>query len=257
MGANETCIKGFLVGGLSDVGNIRDINEDYIGYYEENNLRLYIVADGMGGHNAGDIASKTAVEECINYIRNLIKVSDYELELKKAIIYANNVIYEKSINNASLNGMGTTITACLIHNNEAVIANVGDSSCYVLTNNNIEKITKDHSLVQELVDDGSITEEEALKHPNKNIITRALGTRESVEIDIFTLKLNSVEKFILCTDGLTNEVNKEEMYNIITHNNNEKSSKLLIELAKNKAGRDNISVIVFEGECKYDRDYSR
>lgn len=257
MGDKETCIKGFLVAGLSDIGNVRDINEDYIGYYEEDNLRVYIVADGMGGHNAGDVASKAAVESCIEYIKNLNKVSNYKTELKKAIAYANNVIYKKSLCNDNLNGMGTTITACLIHNNEALIANVGDSSCYVLIGNKIKKITKDHSLVQELVDDGSITEEEALKHPNKNIITRALGTRKNVEIDIFKLELNSVEKFILCTDGLTNEVTKEEMYSIVRHNNNYASSKLLIELAKSKAGRDNISVIVFEGECRYGRDYSR
>ncbi|MEA4827750.1 MAG: serine/threonine-protein phosphatase, partial [Clostridium sp.] len=104
---------------------------------------------------------------------------------------------------------------------------------------------------------GSITEQEALRHPNKNIITRALGTKESVEIDVFEVKLDSVTKFILCTDGLTNEVSKEEMYDIIIQNNNEDSCRLLVELCKNKGGRDNISVIVFEGECKYDRNYSR
>jgi protein phosphatase len=248
MGAKETYIKKFLVGGLSDVGNIRNINEDYIGYHEDGNLRLYIVADGMGGHNAGDIASKTAVESCIKYIQSLRDVCDYEVEFKKAITYANDIIYEKSLCNNSLNGMGTTITACLIHNNEVFIANVGDSSCYVIMNNEIKKITKDHSLVQELVDDGSITEEEALRHPNKNIITRALGTNKNIEIDVFKIKLSSVEKFILCTDGLTNEVSKEEMYDIITNNNDDIASNLLIELAKNKGGRDNISVIVFGGE---------
>lgn len=257
MGDKEPCIKKSLIGGLSDVGNIRDINEDYIGYYEDSNFKLYIVADGMGGHNAGDVASRTAVESCIEYIKNLKNIFDYEIELKKAIAYANDIIHDKSTNNDSLNGMGTTITACLMHNNEALIANVGDSSCYVIIDSKIKKITKDHSLVQELVDDGSLTEEEALRHPNKNIITRALGTNSSVEVDVFKIKLSSVKKFILCTDGLTNEVSKEDMYNIIKSNTNDISSKLLVELAKNNGGRDNISVIVFEGECKYDWDYSR
>lgn len=257
MGVNEACADKYIVGALTDVGNVRDINEDYIGYYHNDDYKLYIVADGMGGHNAGDVASRTAVEECIGYFKKQDKILDYETKLKEAISYANTVIYEKSLDKESLNGMGTTFTACLIHHKEAFVANVGDSSCFILTGNQIKKVTKDHSLVQELVDDGSITEEEALIHPNKNIITRALGTKDRIQIDIFKMELDSIEKFILCTDGLTNEVNKNEMYDIITQNNNEESSKLLIQLAKNKAGRDNISVVVFGGECKNDRNYSR
>lgn len=257
MGAKGSYINRDSVGFLSDIGNIRDMNEDYISYYEEEAFRIYVVADGMGGHNAGDVASKTAVEACISYLKSLGEFNDLEKSLRDAITYANEIIYEKANSNENLNGMGTTVTACLIQENNAVIANVGDSSCYVIKNNKIEKITKDHSLVQELIDDGSITEQEALRHPNKNIITRALGTKESVEIDVFEVKLDSVTKFILCTDGLTNEVSKEEMYDIIIQNNNEDSCRLLVELCKNKGGRDNISVIVFEGECKYDRNYSR
>jgi PPM family protein phosphatase len=257
MGGNKFCSDEYLVGYISDRGNIRDINEDYIDYYENDKIRLYIVADGMGGHNAGDVASKIAVESCIEYIKNEDKIDDKEALLKSAISYANEKIYIKSKENSGLNGMGTTITACLIDEEEAIIANVGDSSCYAIYADTIKKITKDHSLVQELVDEGSITEQEALNHPNKNIITRALGTKENVEIDIFRIKTDKILKFLLCTDGLSNEVSTKEMFDIVIKNNNEEACKLLVDLCKNKGGRDNISVIVFGGECKNDGDHSR
>ncbi|MCY6356730.1 Stp1/IreP family PP2C-type Ser/Thr phosphatase [Clostridium sp. ZS2-4] len=240
------------VGYLSDRGNIREINEDYLDFYEDDNVQVYVIADGMGGHNAGDVASKTAVDSCINYIKSLEKIHEDDLEkvLRDAVAYANGIIYEKSKVSENLNGMGTTITVCLIKQNEVAIANVGDSSCFSIDNRGIEKITKDHSLVQELIDDGSITEQEALRHPNKNIITRALGTRKTVDIDIFQRKKYEIQKIILCTDGLTNEVNKNEMYDIILKNNNKESCKMLVQAAKNKGGRDNISVIVVGGVCK-------
>ncbi|MCY6372362.1 Stp1/IreP family PP2C-type Ser/Thr phosphatase [Clostridium ganghwense] len=250
MGFNRMCQENCSVGYLSDKGNIREINEDYLGFYEDHKVKLYVIADGMGGHNAGDVASKVAVESCINYIKQLKEIKDIDKVLREAITYANEIVYEKSKANDNLKGMGTTITACFMLEKEVVIANVGDSSCYAVTENRIEKITKDHSLVQELIDDGSITEQEALTHPNKNIITRALGTRKTVEIDIFTRKTDEIQKFILCTDGLTNEVNKKEMYDIILKNDNNDACRVLIEAAKNKGGRDNISVIVFGGECK-------
>lgn len=237
------------VGCLSDKGNVRKNNEDYLGYYFDENIQLYLVADGMGGHNAGEVASKTAVESCIRYVQNKEDISDIPTVLKRAVNYANMVVYEKSKKKLNLRGMGTTITACLIKDNDVVIANVGDSSCFVIDDNGMEKITKDHSLVQELIDDGSITEEEALIHPNKNIITRALGTKRYIDVDIFIKKVSDVKKIILCTDGLTNEVNREEMYDIIVKNNNREACIQLVELVKGKGGRDNVSVMVFGGEC--------
>lgn len=175
---SRSCTEKLCVGFLSDIGNIREINEDSIGKYENDEFAVYIVADGMGGHNAGDVASKIAVESCIEYIKRNRYLDDMERLLKESIKYANNNIYIKAENSEMLYGMGTTITACIIQNEKVVIANVGDSSCYIVKEENIKKITKDHSLVQELVDDGSITEEEAVNHPNKNIITRALGTKK-------------------------------------------------------------------------------
>lgn len=243
-----------MVGILSDVGNFRKLNEDSIGYYENDNKRIYVIADGMGGHNAGEVASKIAVESTIKYINSLYELNDIEKILIDAIDCSNSEIYEMSMCNNELNGMGTTITACLIKGMDMVVANVGDSSCYIIKDNKINKVTKDHSLVQQLIDEGSITENEAVRHPNKNIITRALGTSMSVIVDTFKINLKGVSKIILCTDGLTNEVSADEIYDIITQNNNDNACKKLVELSKLRGGRDNISVMVFEGECENDRN---
>lgn len=248
--SNRDYSNKYSVGFASDKGNVREVNEDYIGYYENDKLRLYIVADGMGGHNAGDVASKIAVESCIEYIKKEKSIIDIGSVLKNAISYANSKIYIKAKESENLDGMGTTITACLIYGEDVIIANVGDSSCYIVKKDGIQKVTKDHSLVQQLIDDGTITEQEALVHPNKNIITRALGTNSSVEIDIFKINMDGILKFILCTDGLSNEVSKKEMYDIIIKNNNHDACKSLVNLCKEKGGRDNISVIIFEGVCK-------
>lgn len=242
-----------MVGLLSDVGRVRKLNEDFLDFYEGEDLGIYVIADGMGGHNAGEVASKIAVETTISYIRSKEKI-DMEDDLLKAINLANDKIYNLSRSNKKFGGMGTTITACLVKNSEMLVANVGDSGCYIMGHNGINKITKDHSLVQQLVDEGSITEEEAAIHPNKNIITRAIGTNMSVEIDTFKVNLQDVRKVVLCTDGLSNGVSIDEMYDIIIKNDNEDSCRQLIELSNLRGGRDNISVIVFEGECKDDRD---
>lgn len=239
-----------MVGMLSDIGNVRKINEDYLGFHHGKHFDIYIVADGMGGHNAGEVASKLAVDETIDYIKSFENIENMEDTLIEAIKIANKKIFELAQCGEELGGMGTTITACLVKDNRMIVANVGDSSCYIMRENGIKKVTKDHSLVQQLIDEGSITEEEASTHPNKNIITRALGTNISVEIDTFCIDLSDVFKVILCTDGLSNGVNVNEMYDIIFNNNNNKDAcRHLIELSKLKGGRDNISVIVFGGEC--------
>ncbi|MEY7999566.1 Stp1/IreP family PP2C-type Ser/Thr phosphatase [Clostridium sp. Mt-5] len=245
-----------MVGILSDVGKVRKLNEDFAGFYKGKNLNVYVIADGMGGHNAGEVASKIAVETTIAYIKAKDTV-DMKEDLLKAINLANERIYKLSRSNNEFGGMGTTITACLVEDMKMIVANVGDSGCYIVKYNGIVKITKDHSLVQQLVDEGSITEEEAAIHPNKNIITRALGTNLSVKVDIFEVNLEDVNRVILCTDGLSNGVSTNEMYDIIMNNNNEDACKQLIELSNLRGGRDNISVIVFEGEGKDDRDHAR
>ena len=237
-----------MVGILSDIGNVRAENEDSAEFYEDEQFGIYIIADGMGGYNSGEIASDMAVKEVLAYIKANINLAKPEVIIKEAIVNANNTIYKASLENEEQSGMGTTITACILINGELIVGHVGDSSCLVLNNLEVSKLTKDHSLVQQLVDSGSITEAQALIHPNKNIITRALGTNDFVEIDIYTQSLVGIKKIILCTDGLSNFVSNNEIYDIIIYNNNEVASKKLIQLGKEKGSRDNLSVIVFEGE---------
>ena len=161
----------------------------------------------------------------------------------------NREIFNFSMTNDKLNGMGTTVTACLITKRNIYVANVGDSSCIGVKNGMIKKITKDHSLVQELIDSGTISEMEAVNHPKKNIITRALGTSSNVNVDVFNLMNDEYEVLLLCSDGLTNEVTKEEILEVI---NNESSydsiANRLVDMAKEKGGRDNITVLLFGGE---------
>jgi protein phosphatase len=238
-----------MISFLSDVGMVRSLNEDFVYYHEENEYKIYVVADGMGGHNAGEVASKMAAEGVVNFIINNYDGFAAEELLREAIERVNHDIFTHSNEKNSLNGMGTTITACLAIKDKVIVANVGDSSCYGIKNDNIDKITKDHSLVQELVDLGTITELEAANHPKKNIITRAVGTNELVEVDIFVIDKGTYDIYLLCSDGLTNEVTKEEIISIV----NEKKDLIsicdkLVNLAKYKGGRDNITVLLFEGE---------
>ncbi len=238
-----------MIGYVSDIGNVRQINEDYGDYYTGEDYKLYIVADGMGGHNAGEVASKMAVEGIINFIKeNYGEIPDNEI-LIEAIAEVNYKIYKHSLEKSNLSGMGTTITAALVTNECIRVVNVGDSLCYGIEDEAIDKITKDHSLVQELLDAGSISEEEAKNHPRKNIITRAIGTNIRVEVDQFTVPLNAYEYFVLCTDGLSNEVSAEEIFNEIRWSDNlQESSSRLVNMAKDAGGRDNITVLVFGGE---------
>lgn len=247
-----------MVGTFSDIGNVRSINEDYLDYFEDKNKSIYIIADGMGGHNAGEVASKMAVENTMKYINTVNwednNYVDIEEVLVDAIVKANKEIFKLAQKDLSTNGMGTTITACIVKNGKMVVANVGDSSCFIILNNKIRKVTKDHSLVQQLVDMGSITENEAKTHPNKNIITRALGTNFSVKVDTFLFDMKDVEKVILCTDGLTNSLSEVEILEITNNNEIHVACEKLIKMSKEKDGRDNISVIIFEGACENDRD---
>ena len=232
-----------MVGIKSDVGIVRSLNEDYAGYIEEEEFKLYVVADGMGGHNAGEVASEMAVKAVEAYVKENYKEQGSNV-LENAVLFANEKIYNKAIVGSEYKGMGTTLVAALVYRNTIIVANVGDSSCFGVIDNNITKITKDHSLVQELIDSGSITEEEGRNHPKKNVITRALGTNNVVKIDI-----NTYDKYLLCTDGLSNEVLKEEILMEINDINdyNTACDKLVL-LAKNRGGRDNITVLLFGGE---------
>ena len=238
-----------MIGLVSDVGLKRKLNEDSACYLERQNFKVYVVADGMGGHNAGEVASKMAAEQIVGYVDENYSLEDEESLISKAIKSANEEIYKFSKTNDKLNGMGTTVTACLVTSQNIYVANVGDSCCMAIKNGELKKITKDHSLVQELLDSGTISEFEAINHPKRNIITRALGTSMDVDVDVFKLKALEYDLFILCSDGLTNEVTKDEILRIISNENNYISiANDLVNLAKEKGGSDNITVLLFGGE---------
>lgn len=230
----------------SDVGCTRSLNEDYCEFFEVENYGVYIIADGMGGHNAGEIASKMAVTRVIDIVRETVDIH-LEDSLKIAIEKANEEIYNYAKENNELNGMGTTITAILRIGNTITVANVGDSSCFGLKDKKMVKLTKDHSLVQQLVDMGSISYEQAKKHPNRNIITRALGTDLDLEVDIFKFNKEDFDKYLLCTDGLINEVSVEEIEEVVC-GDEENPCSILIEKAKAHGGKDNITVMLFGGD---------
>lgn len=238
-----------MVGLVSDIGLKRALNEDYALYFEGTDFKIYVVADGMGGHNAGEVASKMAAERIVDYVKcNFSKLEEKEL-ITKAIEDVNREIFNFSMTNDKLNGMGTTVTACLITKRNIYVANVGDSSCIGVKNGMIKKITKDHSLVQELIDSGTISEMEAVNHPKKNIITRALGTSSNVNVDVFNLMNDEYEVLLLCSDGLTNELTKDEILEVIINEENYNYvANRLVDMAKEKGGRDNITVLLFGGE---------
>lgn len=234
---------------ITDVGKRRELNEDYI-YTSDKMIgslsNLFIVADGMGGHNAGDYASKHTVEKVVETVEELKKEQDIEEIIQEAIYRANAYIYEKSKEDMSLSGMGTTLVIATIKDKEVTVANIGDSRMYVV-NQNITQITKDHSLVEEMVTMGGLDKEAARNHPDKNIITRAIGVKELVLADFFEVTLKKEDKLLLCTDGLTNMLRDDEIHHIIQSNEDvEAAARALIAAANENGGRDNISVVLLE-----------
>ncbi|WP_346869525.1 Stp1/IreP family PP2C-type Ser/Thr phosphatase [Clostridium sp. UBA5119] len=238
---------GRLLGIETDVGNKRTFNEDSVGYYEEEDFGIFVIADGMGGHNAGEIASKIAIDTIIEYVINHQKDRSEEEILNEAILSANRKIYRESLLNESCNGMGTTLVGAFVRGNNLTMVNIGDSRGYILKDGQLVKVTKDHSLVQELLDNGTITNEEAKNHPNKNVITRALGTNPVVTADYYCLDIRGVYKILLCSDGLTNEVSEEDIFRVLQGYNGNQCMEL-INMSKKNGGRDNISIIIFKGE---------
>ena len=235
----------------TDVGKVREINEDSF-YISDSldGLQLYILADGMGGYNGGDIASKLAIKSIKSYIENNFK----DIEKDKASIiqligssieYANMIIYEKAKKDEELNKMGTTIEVCLIYNNRVYIGHIGDSGIYRIRNDIIRKLTQDHSYVQKLVKDGTITKEQAVNHPQKNMLMKALGCGSFVEPDVMVKGFMKQDILVMASDGLTNQVGKEE---ICKHAkaNIEQATKDLVKIANDNGGYDNITVIIIK-----------
>ena len=235
----------------SDIGKIRESNQDY--YYISDSLdevQLYMLADGMGGYNGGEIASKLAIQTAKSYIENNFKDVDKDKDsiiqlLASSMEYANMIVYEKSKESNELEGMGTTLEICLIYNNKAFIGHVGDSRIYRIRKEFIRKLTQDHSYVQKLVKDGTITPEEAVHHPQKNMLMKALGCNAFVEPDVMVKGFLKEDIIVMGSDGLTNMVSQEEIFKL-AKKDIAQAPKELVKLANKNGGYDNITVVVIK-----------
>ena len=235
---------------ITDIGRKRELNEDYI-YTSGQPIgalpNLFIVADGMGGHKAGDYASMHTVDRFVEVIRELGEEHGVQDAINEAVTAANAYIYQRSRENSNLSGMGTTLVLASCIGNEAIVANIGDSRLYLVNDDAMTQITRDHSLVEEMVTLGGIDREMARNHPDKNIITRAVGVKEKVAADFFEVDLTKGDKLLLCSDGLTNMLRDEEIYQIIQNNKElEQAARALVDAANENGGRDNIAVVLVE-----------
>lgn len=238
------------IGALTDVGKVRKINEDSFRVFESESYAYAIVADGMGGHQAGEVASAMAVNGISDYIEE--HMSD-ELDrfqvmevIRQAFLSANRDIYDYSCNNESVMGMGTTATLCMIRHGYLIFAHVGDSRAYIM-DDGISQITRDHSYVQELVKLGQITPEEAKHHPRRNIITRAMGVEGTVRVDTGVRPYNG-ERILLCSDGLVDEIEDDELFLAAGMGEPAQCVRKLIDTANGRGGKDNITAVIMEGE---------
>ncbi len=233
-----------LVGKRSDQGKVRKSNEDNLIVKD----KLYAVADGLGGHRAGEVASALTVNTLDEIAQNGIdSIEGFMERLKIAIMEANKKIYKLSKENDELSGMGTTITCLAVLGNDGAIAHVGDSRAYIVRDGSIDKITDDHSVTNELVKEGGLTEEEAEFHPYKNWLTRALGTEKGINIDTLRVDMSTCDYILLCTDGLTGVVTDEEILSIVNGNEQiQQKVDHLINMANEKGGPDNITVILID-----------
>lgn len=230
--------------GMKDIGKCREINQDYIFVSEEpigNLPNLFLVADGMGGHKAGDLASEYTVAKVQEAVSKSMQTIPYQI-LKGAFQYANQKLLEKAGESDSYTGMGTTLVAATVKNDAVYVVNVGDSRLYKI-GDKIEQITEDHSLVEEMVRMGEISKEQARNHPDKNIITKAMGVSDTVEPDYFDTDLQKGECLLMCSDGLTNMVSDRQIKEIVELRTDlESCAKELIRAANQNGGRDNIAV---------------
>ena len=237
------------IGAVTDVGKQRRLNEDSYFVYRNENLLGGMVADGMGGHNAGEVASAMATQIIKEYIINSFNPDMDCMEVgemvRRAFLKANDKIYEYSKTDSELDGMGTTSTLAIIYRDKIISAHVGDSRAYLIDGGEIRQITKDHSYVQELLSRGEITKEFANRHPAKNYITRAVGADDILKVDINISDYHG-ETVLLCSDGLTNMLSDEQISEIIGENENlQQGAEALVRLANKKGGLDNITVVVF------------
>lgn len=244
--------------GLTDPGKVREHNEDAIAW--DNDIGLFVLADGMGGYNAGEVASGIAVKTIMNLVRESYQIQELgghdkatglsrpAIILRDAIARANKIIHQTAKTQPQCEGMGTTVVAALFYDNKIIVAHVGDSRLYRLRGERFEQVTLDHSLLQELVDRGFYTPEEAQRVTNKNYVTRALGVEPTVEVEIREEPVQRGDCYVLCSDGLTDMIEDEDIHLTISTfgANLETVAKQLVQLANDSGGRDNISVLLTE-----------
>ena len=232
---------------ITDTGRTRDANQDYV-FCEEHAIgsfpNLFIVADGMGGHNAGDTASRMCVEVVVSQIEKSTKVTPIGI-LEQAVAAANETVYDASLEDVALYGMGTTLVGTVVFGDTAYVINVGDSRLYAFRDT-LKQVTVDHSLVEEMVQSGKLQKEAIRTHPNKNIITRALGTNRTVKADCFEIEVREGDVLLLCSDGFTNMLEDDRIESIIKQYKNDmkRAGEILIEEANEAGGKDNISVVL-------------
>ena len=236
--------------GATDRGMVRKQNQDYYRDLQiSDHQYLAVVCDGMGGSRSGDVASKLAsdvfLEDIMQSAYSDMDQQEIVQMLVAAVKNANKAVYEQSHASPDFSGMGTTLVAVFLQDGDAYIANVGDSRCYYVSGDDISQITEDHSVVGLMVSRGQITEEEARNHPNRNLITRAVGTEPNVECDCFFLRLDPGECLLLCSDGLSNMVSRPEMLYEITHTGDgDEICRRLIEIANKRGAPDNVTAVL-------------
>ena len=233
--------------GMSSVGKVRGNNEDFFHVpRDEHDVPLFVVADGMGGMNAGEIASALAVADVVTCVRRQNRrVTDKPLLLRKAVTQANTTVFKTARSDIHYVNMGTTLVCALLDGDRIHIANVGDSRCYLLSGPSFEQVSVDHSYVQEMLSQGLITPEEAKHHPNRNLITRAVGSERFVTADVFTRPFLPGDRLLLASDGLTGMIEPELLRQVLAEENDcEQAVRRLITLANDAGGRDNITAVV-------------
>lgn len=233
----------------TDKGNVRDSNQDAYAVGEFSDEVVWsVVCDGMGGAAGGNIASALAVKVISDKInasyRNEMRDSSIKNMLDSALTAANIEVFDFAEAQPDLRGMGTTVVCAIVRDNQAYIAHAGDSRAYVINNGDIRQITTDHSMVQNLLSMGKITKEEAENHPNKNIITRAVGVDKAIEIDFEQIDLDDDDTLLLCTDGLSNYVSNDEMIELMSDGKHYAFADRLVQKANSNGGGDNITVVI-------------
>ncbi len=247
------------LGLLTDVGKKRQVDEDAIlavetvsGFESEINRRfLLVLADGMGGHAKGEIASRMVVDAVAKRMSAVLlsNQGDYAHEIGESIRAANANILQHTVDNPETEGMGSTVVCAVVDGTSVHLANVGDSRIYVISKEEIRRVTKDHSYVQELIDEGQISEEEARNHPKKNVITRAVGIYSELDVDTMKLTLSEDEHLLLCCDGqLIHVEDKELQETVVQSPNTQEACKRMVDMANERGGEDNISVILLSPE---------